>query len=386
MALVASWRPAAVNLVHADVAPRRRADELGPPGRDEVELICRGLRSATRPTGQDDAFQVMVLEAVTHSMTGFDIDMAALEPIDAAEFGARRRRQRAVPHPARPVDGTRQPGPDPARLEVADRVIDFAGALHVDNACIHKARAVADGSHHLVAADFDRNDTSSGCPDAMRDGPTPPPPGRSRRSTRTSPQRWRNLGRLPAPAIGRRVHDFYEARGFRFPGEPGSAPPLLAQHDWVHVLGDFGTTVECELEVFGFIARASHDPQAFAPLAMAILLFQTGSLESAAGIFQADGGHLGATGMPARLADAMRCGALSNDGVDFLAVDWFALSEHSVEDLRPPLGITEKNETCAPRAPRPWEPGGLSPFQLAAGRRLADEQGRTYATHGAAVS
>ena len=104
--------------------------------------------------------------------------------------------------------------------------------------------------------------------------------------------------RAAAPAIGRRVHDFYQARGFRFPGEPGSAPPLLAQHDWVHVLGDFGTTVECELEVFGFIARASHDPQAFALLAMAILLFQTGTLASAAGIFEADAGHLCATGMP----------------------------------------------------------------------------------------
>lgn len=38
--------------------------------------------------------------------------------------------------------------------------------------------------------------------------------------------------------------------GFSCPGPPGSAPPLLAQHDWVHVLADYGSTVESELEVF----------------------------------------------------------------------------------------------------------------------------------------
>ncbi len=351
-------------------------------------MICRGLRSATRPTDQDDAFQVMVLEAVTRSMTGVDVGMTALEPIDAAEFAAflaRRSelfRTRLVQLMELGHLVLRQPD-----IGVADRVIEFADALGVDNDCIHKARAVADGSHQLVAADFDRNAYIVGM--AGRDGRWSDATVAWSRTAidEDLAERWRRLGGLPAPAIGRRVHDFYEARGFRFPGEPGSAPPLLAQHDWVHVLGDFGTTVECELEVFGFIARASHDPQAFALLAMAILLFQTGSLASAAGIFQADAGHLCATGMPARLADAMRRGALCHDGVDFLVVDWFAVAEHSVEDLRRHFGITEKHdEVRAVGSVGPWEPGGISPFQLAAGRRLAEEQGRTYDSHGAACS
>ena len=57
-------------------------------------------------------------------------------------------------------------------------------------------------------------------------------------------------------SLGRRVTEFYRARGFAYPGRPGSAPPLLCQHDWVHVLADYGTTVESELEVFALNDKA----------------------------------------------------------------------------------------------------------------------------------
>jgi hypothetical protein len=52
--------------------------------------------------------------------------------------------------------------------------------------------------------------------------------------------RWAALETLPPGALGRRVTEFDRARGFAYPGLPGSAPPLLAQHDWAHVLADFG--------------------------------------------------------------------------------------------------------------------------------------------------
>ena len=94
-----------------------------------------------------------------------------------------------------------------------------------------------------------------------------------------------------------------------YPGRPGSAPPLLAQHDWVHVLADYGTTVESELEVFAFIARANDDMRAFSLLAMVVSLFETGYLRTGAGLFEArPGTSRGARGD--RVADAMRRGAL----------------------------------------------------------------------------
>ena len=100
------------------------------------------------------------------------------------------------------------------------------------------------------------------------------------------------------------MYDFYKTRGFSFPGAPGSAPPLLAQHDWVHILADYGTRVESEIEVFAFIARANDDLHAFSLLAMVVCLFETGALDSGAGLFQADRGHLSQPGMAVRFGDA----------------------------------------------------------------------------------
>src|SRR6266536_6145794 len=123
--------------------------------------------------------------------------------------------------------------------------------------------------------------------------------------------------------IGRGVADFYRDRGFVFPGLAGSAPPLLAQHDWVHVLAGYGTTLESEIEVFAYIARANDDPRAFSLLAMVVSLFETGYLARGAGLFEADAGHLHSRSMAVRLADAMRRGALCTGSHDFLEVDWF---------------------------------------------------------------
>src|SRR5207342_3088479 len=58
---------------------------------------------------------------------------------------------------------------------------------------------------------------------------------------------WRFLGDCPEGTLGREVWKFYCSRGFHWPGTPGSAPPQLAQHDWVHVIAEYGTTLECEL-------------------------------------------------------------------------------------------------------------------------------------------
>ena len=134
----------------------------------------------------------------------------------------------------------------------------------------------------------------------------------------------------------------YQARGFVFPGLPGSAPPLLAQHDWVDVLADYGTTVEAELEVFALIARANDDMRAYPLLAMVLSLFETGYLRVGAGMFQSDTGHLSESrGMATRLGDALRRGALGEDretgstSIDYLRLDWFALADLTGAEARP---------------------------------------------------
>jgi hypothetical protein len=162
------------------------------------------------------------------------------------------------------------------------------------------------------------------------------------------------------------------------------------------VLGDFGSTVECEIEVFGFISRANDDPAAFSLLAMVLGLFETGYLFNAAkGFFEYDRGHLSrdADRMAIRLADAMARGAnaawfLDDDGrdqeTDFLATDWFEHADRPLQDVRAHFGVPPKSaKAIAAGSVTPWEPGGISSFQYRHGCESAAEQGWEYDSYGA---
>ena len=157
----------------------------------------------------------------------------------------------------------RHPIPD----DVADNVEVFARELGVQEGMVQVAREFAAGSLVLAAHDFTRN----GYEGTWNEEES----AAFLHSTRVlhdawefsvhDPElaaRWGALETLPPDSIGRKVWELYQARGFTFPGTPDSAPPLLAQHDWVHCLADYGTTVESEVEVFGLIARANDDMHA----------------------------------------------------------------------------------------------------------------------------
>jgi predicted dinucleotide-binding enzyme len=196
----------------------------------------------------------------------------------------------------------------PIPAVVASRVESFARAMSVDDGMLAVARRFASGQLGLAAFDFQRNGyTADWSPERARALHT---------STELTDAwqlsvndaalaaRWAALEQLPADTLGRRMWEFYRARGFAFPGLPGSAPPLLAQHDWVHVLVDYGTKVESELEVFAFIARANDDPRGFSLLAMVVSLFETGYLATGAGLFESFPGQLSHDGMAGRRAAA----------------------------------------------------------------------------------
>ena len=201
--------------------------------------------------------------------------------------------------------------------------------------------------------------------------------------------RWAALEDCPDGSLGHGVWRFYRARGFTFPGRPNSAPPTLAQHDWIHVLADYGSTVESEIEVFGLIARTNDDPTAFSLLAMVLGLFETGYLYGAAkGFFEYDRGHLSrdADRMGLRLGDAMYRGAkiawhLDDNGrsneTDLLATDWFQHADRQLDELRADFGLLDKSARARDAGSvSPFEPGGISPFQYENGQRV----GRSRAT------
>jgi hypothetical protein len=366
------------------------------PDADEVSAIARGVAAAVAPaTGLTD-LQRLLLEALFPAMTGHAVDLGSFEPLTATEL-AEVLRWRNLQFRTRGVQVMLLAALvlRPLPVEVADRVAEYARELAVDDGMIKVAQEFASGSLGMAAFDFERNGyTASWHADDASALHASRELASAWDSVVADPNlaaAWAALENLPAGTLGRGVWELYQARGFTFPGQPGSAPPLLAQHDWVHVVGNFGTTVECELEVFAFIARANDDMHAFSLLAMVVSLFETGYLRTGAGLFEADLGHLSAGhGVALRMADAMRRGALCQDtvtgnrSVDFLRIDWFTLAPLTVEEVRARFDVQPKSDTAvAAGSVGPWEPGGISPYQLNAGQELARKFGREYDSHGA---
>ncbi len=363
---------------------------LSPPDVAEVEILSRGIESATSPPGGLTDMQRVLHGAVCMAMTGHPVAENA-PPIGPDEFAVALS-TRTSEFRVRIVQVMVLLGLvlRPLPTEVAVRIGEFAAALGVEEGMLEVAREFAEGSLGLAAVDFERNGYAStwGEQDgsALHTSRALSSAWDVAAADPALAQRWEGLEELPSGTLGRRVTEFYRARGFVYPGRPGSAPPLLAQHDWVHLLADYGTTVESELEVFAFIARANDDARAFSLLAMVVSLFETGYLRTGAGLFEYSPGHLSELGMAARVADAMRRGALCPGSIDFLRQDWFEVAHLSIAEARRHFGVPPKSpRAIAAGSVGPWEAGGISPFQVRSGEQLAQLRGRPYLSYGAHV-
>lgn len=369
------------------------------PDADEVAAVAQGVASAVAPAGGLTDFQRILIEAIFHAMTGYPVELGSYTPMTAQDFATLMAR-RELAFRSRMVQAMLTPALvlRPLPEEVADRVAAFAYELGVDDAMIDIAHRFSHGALGLAAFDFERNGyTKDWAPEdaaALHTSGTLATAWDVAVDDPVLAARWSTLEQRPAGTIGRRVWEMYWARGFVFPGLPGSAPPLLAQHDWVHVLADYGTTVEAELEVFAFIARANDDMRAYSLLAMVLSLFETGYLRTGAGMFVSDTGHLSqGRGMAVRLGDALRRGALGtdretgSDSIDYLGLDWFELAEMPLADVRARFHVVPKaDEAVAAGSVGPWQPGGISPFQERSGRKLAQRENRRYESYGARTS
>jgi hypothetical protein len=373
--------------------PSPDAERLGPPDRAEVQACLDGVLDAISGPDGPTELQLTLITAAFESMTGHAVGPG--RPLEPAELAAALRdrneafRNRIL---QTMILGALVLRPLPPA--VAARVEQHAIEMSVDDGMLAVARSFADGQLGMAAVDFDRNGyTADWQPERTRSLHVSAELSSAWEQSVDDPAlaaRWAAFEALAPGTLGRLMWEFYRARGFSFPGTPGSAPPLLAQHDFVHVLADYGTRVESELEVFAFIARANDDPQGFSLLAMVVSLFETGYLSNGAGLFEAFPGQLSRDGMATRIADALRRGASSHGlggapDVDFLALDWFALADRQIRDLREAFGVVPKGAgAVAAGSVRPWEPGGISEFQDRLGREMAEAPGEPDDSHGAA--
>lgn len=339
----------------------------------EVTLVARGIATAVAPeTGLADV-QADLLEAIATALTGVSVDYRTLVPLGPEELAAvladrdLAYRQRIVHHM---VLGELVLRPIP--VVVAHRVAMYAQALGVQDDFVRVARRYAQGAYGLAWKDLQRNGFVEHVQDASDAGAAATAPRRAAGRGSGAPFQpaevdpelaatWMSYADLPDGTLGRSVWEMYDGRGFELPGTPGGAPAYLAQHDYVHVLADYGTNLKGELEVFALIGRADPDPKGFAWLATLTGLFETGYIPTT-GFFDRDVRErvIQAPGMHVRIADAIRRGKLvcASCAVDLFEVDYAALAERPVAEVRTMLGIPLKS-------PAAIEAGSVGLFDLA---------------------
>jgi hypothetical protein len=350
---------------------------------EEVHLVARGIASAVAPEGGLTDVQADLLEAIASALTGVSVDYRVLEPLGVDELADVLAghdldyRQRIVHHM---VLGELVLRPIPT--VVAHRVAKYAEALGVKDDFVRVARRYAQGAYGLAWKDLQRN----GFVEHVQGAGEGEPGGRDTiargGSARFAPaevdpelaERWIAFADLPEVSLGRSVWEMYDSRGFELPGTAGGAPAYLAQHDFVHVIADYGTNLKGELEVFSFIGRADPDPKGFAWLATLTGLFETGYIPTT-GFFDRDVREpvLQAPGMHRRIADAIRRGKVvcQKYGVDLFEVDYYDLAECSVAEVRGLLDVP-------PKGPAAVQVGSVGLFDLAG---MSEAQQRAAARH-----
>lgn len=356
------------------------SDDAGPG--TEIDIIARGIVGAAGPDGRLEPAQASLLGAVVEALYGRAIDFGDLEPLGPDELaagltGGDEAFRRQVVHHMVLAELILRPIPP----EVARRVAVYAEALGITDRFVRLARRYAQGAFGLAWLDLHRSGfaehweavrtdqlkTAVRLPDQLSGGV----------DDAELAARWAAFEHLPAGTVGRSVWQMYHGRGFALPGSPGGASAYLAQHDFVHVLADYGTNLFGELEVFAMIGRADPEPKGFAWLTTLVGLFETGYVANA-GFFTGDlqQRHLDSPGMHTRLADALRRGRdLCNSlGTDLLEVDYHEFAELTLTDARHRIAIPPKSEAAiAAGSPGVFDPVGMSRLQQEYAAALADE-------------
>jgi hypothetical protein len=377
------------------------------PDKDEAWLSARAYATAAAPEGGLTELQAFVVRGLVQALTADLIelgDLSLLEPITPEEYAAANA-DRGVLYRTRRVQTMvllellLRPLPE----DVAHRVEAFAEALDLGDECrdmTNATRHLAAGATELALADFMRNGYET-LHHERSGGEVPDDPDQYWESVEDDPElaaRWASLEHCPPTSLGRKTWEFYKSRGFNFPGTPVSVSPRLAQHDFVHVLSDYGTTVESEIEVFALIARADEDPRSFSLLIAVLALFESGYLDKGLGAFRSDPDHLSAkpSDMGVRLGNAIARGGEvawkynSSNGIDLLGVDWFDRADEELATLRDEFGFsgpgTKSLEAKVAGSVGPFEPGGITPAQVGWGKDMAAAEGREYDAYGTALS
>ena len=319
------------------------------PTEEEVPVFLGGVLGAlTTPDSSIDDTQRSVIDAVA-SAFGAHLRVDSIEPVDPAEVTA------VIDDPALLAEITHfvialELMAHPLTKEVERHATSYLQALGCDDDHLTLCRDTVRKHRLLLHADLLRQSwtteqTLNGIFRNHRLGEL----ARSKLSyygvgeDPAVARRWEALRQCPEGSWGWTVAEFYEAHGFPFPGQPHGIYEVGAAHDWIHVLCDYATNAEGEIEVFAYIAVASPDPTAFANFAFTLALFQNATIDTVGGkkVAIARSDTMSDAGAPQRFAGALaRAGRAT---ADVIGLDHFALKDLPLDEARERFGVVPKD-------------------------------------------
>src|SRR5262245_60029459 len=229
------------------------------PDPSAALLGLRAMKMVATASGGIGASQRALMEAACRVVLRIDADIDALAPITSEELAAgfpvpelRRQFVNGMLVVAL-ADGL------PSR-ETVVQVERFADALGIDTPELTDLRRLTEHHMLLFKLDFLRR---SQVGDIMRNqreqhgvvGLVRSVLGlRGLLEDATLAARYRAWERLPEDTLGHALLRYYQRNGFGMPGERGGFPEAGIYHDFSHVLADYDTDPEGEVEVAAFTA------------------------------------------------------------------------------------------------------------------------------------
>jgi hypothetical protein len=239
--------------------------ELITPPREIAHAGLRALKTVVLADGELHDLERGFIEAVQSHVLHTDFDVDALAPIDGKELAS------IVP-PGEYRDRILRSAVMAALIDTeassAELTIirDYAKAFDIDDKPVDELQRVVEGRLALFRFDiarrsfvgkrFEQHLAKKGlrCLAQVI-------AAFAGFENREIAARYRKTKQCAPGSLGRGYYEYMDQNGFGMPGEKGAAPEPVVFHDCMHVLGDYDTTPEEEVEVVSFQAGfQNYDP------------------------------------------------------------------------------------------------------------------------------
>src|SRR5215468_3030350 len=275
-----------------------------------AEIVARAVVSACRLDGWHSPVQPKLLHTLFNRLLDRDLDFEKIEPVSPTEVAGALRSEAERNELIQLMVATEiLCNPIPEGLERS--IVQWATGLHVHERSLLYARDLMRGELTKAIHDFYRmnwiGDLDRRSPEfeALLRHAGDKAYALTVEADATEAARWTALSSCPRGSIGRSLWEFYQMRGFKVLGQLGSVNAAVAQHDWEHVLADYGTTPMGEIEVISVQTSATRTPGAMLGLVGVLALYESGLMPAGLIVSQPPDHNLSAPGGVERIAEAI---------------------------------------------------------------------------------